>query len=378
MKISDLKIAVISDATENRNGVGTYYHDLVDHLKEYVRYAVLLSPKSSDFDDYVCMQFNMPGDESQKLCWPKIPRIVRRIKRSRPHIIVIPTPGPYGLLGYTLARQLDIPLVVGFHTDYEKLADIYWNETIAKMGRCPWNMLNRFLFKSGEIVITNSDNMIESARTLGADPLQLVGTPIARHFFATNGPPISEKLSKVLFAGRLAPEKNLEAVLDAARKLSNIEFHIAGDGPQKNEVVKCANECRNVNYLGWVSRSKMRNEIDNCDLLVLPSSVESFGTIAMEAMARCKPVLVSKHCGILNWSSLVPGLYTIRDNYTLADSIREISNISKKLIMEKAEVAGLAAREMNLHTICQWLDIFEKLALNKTSSIDKKYCTVTV
>jgi len=47
---------------------------------------------------------------------------------------------------------------------------------------------------------------------------------------------------------------------------------------------------------------------------LLPSYFETFGTIALEAMAREKLVFVSEGCGIAHWESLTPGLVVISED----------------------------------------------------------------
>lgn len=42
-----LRVAVVSDAAAERNGVGTYYHDLVQHLRGRVDRAELFCPRGA-------------------------------------------------------------------------------------------------------------------------------------------------------------------------------------------------------------------------------------------------------------------------------------------------------------------------------------------
>ena len=99
-------------------------------------------------------------------------------------------------------------------------------------------------------------------------------------------PPASGKLERIVFAGRLAPEKRVHTIIEAARQLPEIGFTIAGDGPLKKDVEDQAAEIPNLDFLGWVSRERLLAEMDKADMLVLNSVVESFGTVALEAMAR--------------------------------------------------------------------------------------------
>ena len=84
----------------------------------------------------------------------------------------------------------------------------------------------------------------------------------------------------------------------------DVQFTIAGDGPLRSHVERASAENANVHYLGWLNRRELRETIDRSDALLLPSHFETFGTIALEAMARGKLVLVSEHCGLAHWHKL--------------------------------------------------------------------------
>jgi hypothetical protein len=100
--------------------------------------------------------------------------------------------------------------------------------------------------------------------------------------------------------------------------------------------------------------------LDRIDMLILPSNVESFGTIALEAMARKRLVLISQNCGILNWPSLAQGIFQIQKEETLAEAIQRIERLDSHTRDHKAEVAYNASRAFNAKTLDQWLDVFSR------------------
>jgi glycosyltransferase involved in cell wall biosynthesis len=85
-----------------------------------------------------------------------------------------------------------------------------------------------------------------------------MATPIPRRFL--DCPPVPRarrQLERVLFAGRLAPEKNLDAIVAAARRLPDIEFLIVGDGPLAGVGRGAVPRLPNLSHTGWVSRSRI-------------------------------------------------------------------------------------------------------------------------
>jgi glycosyltransferase involved in cell wall biosynthesis len=160
-----------------------------------------------------------------------------------------------------------------------------------------------------------------------------------------------------LFAGRLAPEKNLGAVVAAAEALPEIRFMIAGDGPLRQWLTTQAERLANLEYIGWVNRPRILPLIDDVDALVLPSTVESFGTIALEAMARGRLVVVSSQCGILSWNLLKRGLFQMRDDETLSQTLRRVRELDHAILERKAGIARDAAREINDRNLRHWVGV---------------------
>jgi glycosyltransferase involved in cell wall biosynthesis len=357
-----LRVLFLSDAIASRNGVGSYYADLVAHLADYIHHAELLSPGAHTEDYAHEITFPLPGDPTQRLYLPKVSWLWHRIKTVLPDVIVIPTPGPYGLAGFAMARYLGIPLCAGYHTQYDKLTDIYWTSVFSKFSRFYMRSLNRVFFKSSAVVVGNSEEMISGARADGAARAKMIGTPVAKPFLTPPFAPISSRFGSVCYAGRLALEKNIRDILDAARRLSHIRFTIAGDGPLRAEVEQAAETLPNIEYVGWVSRDGVKEVIDSAEMLLLPSKVEAFGTIALEAMARRRLVLVSESCGILNWPELATGVYAMAPDEALFEAIARISKKSLTERLEKSETGHQAAVRFNYQTIRQWVDLFAQIA----------------
>jgi glycosyltransferase involved in cell wall biosynthesis len=361
-RISRLRVLVVSDAIASRNGVGSYYADLVGHLTDYIGHAELVSPGSETADYAHALSFPLPGDPTQRVYLPKAAWIWDKVKTVSPDVMVVPTPGPYGLLGLLIARYMGIPLCAGYHTRYEKLTEMYWTTAFSGFSRISMKWLNRVLFSASERVVGNSAEMITEAERDGAVHAEMIGTPIARPFLTPPFRPLSPALESVCYAGRLALEKNISEILEAAERLPHIRFTIAGDGPLRETVAGRAQTAPNIEYVGWVSRGGVKAVIDRADMLLLPSEVESFGTIALEAMARRRLVLVSGNCGILNWPDLSPGVYAISAGESLADAVHRISTIPTPVRRQKAELAYEAAKSFNDQTIRQWIALFASIA----------------
>jgi glycosyltransferase involved in cell wall biosynthesis len=103
----------------------------------------------------------------------------------------------------------------------------------------------------------------------------------------------------LLYVGRLAPEKNLDLLIDTMRMLEERdsgEFHllIAGDGLLRAQLEQlCLRDLPGaVRFLGHVrDREVLADVYANCDVLVHPNPREPFGIAPLEAMASGLPIV---------------------------------------------------------------------------------------
>jgi len=126
-----VRIAVVSDALSARNGVGTYYLDLAEHLRDRVEAVEVFCPSLSDPPGHQAFTLPLPGDASQRIGVPNIWRLYRRLRALKPQVVIIPIPGPYGIIGLLLARLMGLSVCVAFHTDYERVVRVYWRKALA-------------------------------------------------------------------------------------------------------------------------------------------------------------------------------------------------------------------------------------------------------
>ena len=347
-------VVIVSDSLPERNGVGAYYYDLLQLLEDEGYEATLLCPSE---DRPTIFKFPLPGDATQRVWIPSLFRFRKVMRAIKPEAIVAATPGPYGLLGAWWSRRLGAKFIVGFHTHFSGVTDVYSNRFLRAISRFYFNIADKILFRTGDLVLANSESMVDLAKRLGARKVGVMGTLLPRDSLAEPSRKLEGDLRRVVFAGRLAPEKRLDTVIEAARRLPEIGFTIAGDGPLNKEVEQRAEELSNLEYVGWVSRAELLAQMDRADMLVLNSVVESFGTVALEAMARGRLALVSNTCGIVDWPDLVDNLYQVADEETLAQAIRRVASLPAAERAATASAARAAALRLNRGSLLHWVDM---------------------
>jgi glycosyltransferase involved in cell wall biosynthesis len=107
-----------------------------------------------------------------------------------------------------------------------------------------------------------------------------------------------------LYVGRLAPEKNINGLLDAFARYRRLggswSLVLVGDGPEK---LRLQNQTELLGIGGWVQFAGLKNTRETtpyyalAGCFVLPSLREPWGLVVNEAMASGLPVIVSERCG---------------------------------------------------------------------------------
>ncbi len=181
---------------------------------------------------------------------------------------------------------------------------------------------------------------------------------------------------KVLFTGRLAYQKGVDVLLKAIKILEarnaldfDINFAICGTGPLKDKVVKYAERSQYLTYEGFVAEEKLPDLYRSASLFVMPSRRETFGLVAVEAMASGIPVLVTDTPGPKtfvrsNYGRIVPA----DDALTLANTIDWFYNLFKESPAELRRMghnARLAAvRDYNWEIVADRISTLVKTTVN--------------
>lgn len=109
--------------------------------------------------------------------------------------------------------------------------------------------------------------------------------------------PLYQSGNRVVFIGRLSPEKGVDVLLHAMKDVPGLDCAIVGDGPERDRLERLAEELdlQNVSFLGALYGSELDREIARAKAVVIPSqSYETFGLTVLEAYAFGKPVIAAR------------------------------------------------------------------------------------
>jgi D-inositol-3-phosphate glycosyltransferase len=219
-----------------------------------------------------------------------------------------------GLVGERLKAAWGVPHVTMFHTlgEIKNRASLSEHETDLRI-------------RSEAQIIASADRVIcatEAERVLirqlyRADATKVSVIPLgvdidrfrpadqaeARHALGLNGERI------ILFVGRLEPLKGIDILINAAANLeSDVDCSVlivGGDETSRTQVNRLRNLARQrgieerVAFVGAVDHEMLPLYYNAADVCVVPSHYESFGLVAVEAMASGIPVVASRVGGLM-------------------------------------------------------------------------------
>lgn len=178
----------------------------------------------------------------------------------------------------------------------------------------------------------------------------------------------------ILYAGRIEPIKGLDILLDAFRMINGAgSAHliiVGGSLSEDRELDRLRSRAdhlgisEKVTFTGSVGQSELRSYYSAADVFVLPSHYESFGLVALEAMACGTPIVASRVGGIPSFVDDGVNGYLIpwRCSEPFADRIEILlENTDLRKIMGKA--AERKAQVMDWRSVAsQVADYYCKLS----------------
>jgi alpha-1,6-mannosyltransferase len=250
---------------------------------------------------------------------------------------------PYTLAWSALAagQALGIPVVAFCHSDLPRLLGQRYGRRAERLASLYYGRL----YREFDLVLAPSRSMTARLRgwgvrqayhqPLGVD-LQLFN-PRRRSAALRQQLGLAPKTRLVVYAGRFAPEKNLNVLADAMRLLGHRYVAVlAGAG---RALPSLPDNVRVVPYVG--KREELATLLASCDAFVHPGDQETFGLAALEAMACGLPVvgvhaagmgeLISSDVGVLvnaqNARAFADGVVALYERGTarLATRARELA-----------------------------------------------------
>lgn len=233
---------------------------------------------------YKSQVYTIPSPRSSKV-------LVNALRKLKPDIVHASlTLSPLDFVLPEICEELNIPLVATFHPAFDGKRLNLTSGTQHLM----YQLYAPFLANYDRVIIFSE---------IQRDLLVKLGVPPSRLAVIPNGvdtekysPGLSRLKTELnaqrvfVYQGRLAPEKNVEALLRAwkiARMDSGSKLVIVGNGPLMPSLLSSyGSEELGIVWLGFVADEQRRIEIlRGSDVFILPSKVEGLSLSLLEAMS---------------------------------------------------------------------------------------------
>jgi glycosyltransferase involved in cell wall biosynthesis len=200
------------------------------------------------------------------------------IAAYRADTVHIATEGPLGLAARRYLCRRGILFTTSLHTKFPE----YVNERMALPLSVGYRYLRWFHRPSASVLCTTESHRQELARwSMGNLVVWGRGVDTERFQPRQRGP---RSRPRLLYAGRVAVEKNIEAFL---RLPMDMDKMVVGDGPARDDLQR---RYPDVQWLGFRHGDDLVAAYADADVFVFPSRTDTFGLVMLEAMACGTPV----------------------------------------------------------------------------------------
>jgi glycosyltransferase involved in cell wall biosynthesis len=101
----------------------------------------------------------------------------------------------------------------------------------------------------------------------------------------------------LLYVGRLAREKSVESLAWVMDALPDARLALVGDGPDRKRLERVFAKLP-VHFAGFLAGDELAAAFASADVFVMPSTTETLGFVALEAMASGVPVVAADAGGL--------------------------------------------------------------------------------
>jgi len=230
----------------------------------YLTYKICVTAKKFNFEKFDVVHYNSPPVDVA-LPFP----ILAKLKESKQTMAV------HGGIFYEIRNHMGRSILK---------IERNWFDKLIVLNDFSRNLARKAGFSEDKLVTIPNGADLEAINQV--EPLNLAGEP------------------KILYVGRLAEIKGvdilLRAFVEVAKEFPRAILYIIGDGPLRASLEMYCRQlglCERVKFKGFISTTTVYRYYKSTDVLVLPSYLENFSIVLLEAMASKVPIIVSDATG---------------------------------------------------------------------------------
>ncbi|MEB3103782.1 glycosyltransferase family 4 protein [Ferviditalea candida] len=363
-----MRISLFTDTFPPQvNGVSLTLERLVHHLEHRRIPHLVLAPETEEqdlFSSNILRFSSFPFFlyPECRIALPNYFSIRNHLQQFKPDLIHVATPFNMGLIGRYYGKKYHIPMVASYHTHFDRYLDYY---RLNFTSHLIWHYMRWFHEPCIRIFAPSQDTKSDLMNQ-GFSHIGIWSRGVDCNLFHPNKK--SGKLREkyqirepfiLLYVGRMAPEKDLDVLLEAVKKLPGhlsklIHWVFVGEGPLLEEMR--GKKTDHMTFTGYLNGEPLAEVYASADLFVFPSSTETFGNVVLEAAASGLPAIGVRSGGVkeIIRHGETGLLCKPRDSDYLAQAIEQLLSDPAQL-----QTMGKAARRYALNQ--SWENIFDRL-----------------
>lgn len=308
-----LHVALVTETWRPEiNGVAMTLGRMTDGLLQLGHRVSLVRPRqhrqdvaaSGDtFSEVLVAGLPIPGYRGLLFGLPARGKLQKLWGHDRPDVVQVATEGPLGGSAVAAARDLRIPVVSEFHTNFHAYSRHYgfgWLERIVALHlRRLHNRSDLTLVPTHAVADTLSQDGYRNLRVVSRGVDTRLFNPTRRSAELRRSWGANDDTLVVIHVGRLAPEKNLTLVQKAFAAIRiarpDARLVLVGDGPMRDRLQRAAGSDTRCIFAGMQRGESLATHYASGDLFLFPSLTETFGNVTTEALASGLGVLAYQH-----------------------------------------------------------------------------------
>jgi len=248
--------------------------------------------------------YRFPHHPDYPIAFPLSPRLFRSFARAAFDVVHTQSPFTLGQVGRWLARRHRLPLVTTYHTLYTEYLHYARPIPPGWLHRGIVALSRRYCNACDTVVVPTAP-IREVLRACGVRrPIEVIPTsaivaPRAEDAgYLRSRYAIPEAAVVIMYAGRLAREKNLELLFRAFARVRQsipaVHLFLAGGGPWEAAARDLARRIAlepDVTFAGFIDREELIRFYAGADLFAFPSISDTQGLVVLEAKSAGLPVV---------------------------------------------------------------------------------------
>jgi glycosyltransferase involved in cell wall biosynthesis len=364
------------------NGVAFTLGHWVEGLRSQGYVVSIVRPRQESFDssrvsfDPMAMLvpgLPVPGYRGLRFGWPAGRVLSRRWAEQPPDVVYVATEGPLGWSAVRIARGLGIPVVGGFHTNFDSYCGHYhvgWLRPLIFRYLCHFHSRTAGTLVPSADLRTRLENMgLRNVSVVGRGVDSELFSPQRRSARLRHTWHASDDDLVLLSVGRVAGEKNLQLAIEAFHAMKQggraVKFVIVGDGPLRAAL---QSKHPDLVFCGVQTGKELAEHYASADIFLFPSETETFGNVTLEAMASGLAVVAydyaAAHMHIIDGESGV--LVPFGDARAFVDRAVRLAGARQTLASMRRQARRYA---VSLH----WKGVVERFARTLMSPLDNEH-----